>query len=447
MPCLADPTKIAQAKTLIAEGHGNAEVARRVGLHRATVGKIRQGDTAPDHRLGTQAGGAPAAVIEEPARTFAAKADGTASLSLHTDRPVKTLDDLLKVAEVDANEWEVESWECSQWTVPLKVSAGKGQADQPIITQQYRVKARLRRLSALQSGLARSLEAIHARIAARAPKYALPPLRKPRGAEEEYLAVLGLFDVHFGKLCWGPETGDNYDLKEAENVFRNAVDDLTGESAGRKVARWVLPIGNDFYHMDNAQNKTLNGTPQDVDGRYAKVIEAGEMAVIQAVERLMESAPVHVVWVPGNHDPTTSFHLARTVAAWFHKAPRVTVDCSPSPRKYLHWNGTLLGLTHGNEEKKETLPNLMATERPKEWAASTCREWLLGHEHRSRQWQTKPVDTHEGTTVRVLKSLAGTDAWHHKKGYVNVNSAAAEVYFYGKTRGYAGHAVAPARVN
>jgi hypothetical protein len=86
----------------------------------------------------------------------------------------------------------------------------------------------------------------------------------------------------------------------------------------------------------------------------------------------------------------------------------------------------------------------MATERASDWAATRCREWLVGHHHRSRQWQTQPVDTHDGTVVRVLRSIAGTDAWHHRKGYIGA-ARAAEVYWYGARRGYAGHAVVPVR--
>jgi len=210
------------------------------------------------------------------------------------------------------------------------------------------------------------------------------------------------------------------------------------------VERWLFPIGNDFFHMDNRKNMTTGGTPQDVDGRYEKIIEAGEMAVIWAVERMAQTAPVSVIHVPGNHDRTASWHLARTVEMWFRNNSRVSVDRGANPRKYFRWEKTLLGLTHGNEEKKQSLPSIMSVERPQEWAETTCREWLCGHEHRARQWQTQPVDTHEQTTVRALRSLAGTDAWHHSKGYLSTK--AAEVYFYGKTRGYAGHSVVPARV-
>ena len=262
----------------------------------------------------------------------------------------------------------------------------------------------------------------------------------------EFLALLSLADHHFGKLCWSPEAGTNYDLKIAEVLFRDAVDDLIAECAGKSVERWLFPLGNDLVHIDNSRNKTFNETPQDVDGRYAKIIETAEMSVIRAVERMAETAPVSVLWIPGNHDRTTSFHVARTVQAWFRNCPRVTVDVGPNPRKYFQWHRTLLGFTHGDQEKIATLPNIMASERPKEWAASDCRHWFLGHMHRSRKWLTQGGDAFEGTEIKVMRSLGGTDRWHHDNGYIGgEKSRAAEVHWYGKTRGYSGHAIVNAR--
>jgi hypothetical protein len=407
----------ARAIALKAQGLSLRAIGRELGVDYVTARKAVQSGQRPTGS-GWQEG------------------DDEATWSGVSDRPVKTLADAVRVAGVDESVWYVDRWEATQWTVVTKDAD-----DSPTQTQQYRVKVYLKRIA--RRCLQQAQEAVFERMKAHAPVYprAFAPKRRQAG---EYLAVAALFDAHFGKHAWGAETGKDYDLKVAADLFSNAVDDIIAESAHRKVGAWLVPIGNDFYHLDNSRNTTFAGTPLDVDGRYAKVIEAGEVAVIRAVERMLAVAPVEVVWVPGNHDPTTSYHLARMVAAWFRNARGVTVDHGPSPRKYFHWGCNLIGLTHGNEEKPGVLPNLMATERPREWSASTCREWLLGHMHRSRQWQTQGVDTHEGTVVRVVRSLSGTDSWHHRKGFVTTG-AAAEVYWYSRTRGYSGHAVAHAR--
>ena len=48
-------------------------------------------------------------------------------------------------------------------------------------------------------------------------------------------------------------------------------------------------------------------------------------------------------------------------------------------------------------------------------------------------------DTFGAVQIRVLPSLSGTDAWHHKKGYVNTDRTA-EAYFFHPNQGYLGHA-------
>lgn len=357
-----------------------------------------------------------------------------------TNKPIRTPADALALANLDPNVWMMCKVECTNYTVGMKVKGADG--EKPVSTQQYRVKLTFKRI--FSDALQGATEALFQRMAKEAPQF--PPAFK-QAAKGECLAVMGLFDVHFGKFGWGKEVGDSYDLKIAEAFYANAVADLIAKVSTRRVSRWLLPIGNDFFHMDNSRNTTYMGTPQDVDGRYAKVIEAGEMAVVKAIQRMAAVAPVDVVWVPGNHDPTTSYHLARFVWAFFSKCDGVNVDYGPSPRKYYRWENTLIGLTHGNEEKITELPNLMASERPDDWAACKdgSKEWLIGHWHQSKQWTTKATDTSRETIIRGLMSLSGTDSWHHRKGYVNT-SQAAEVYLYDKHDGYCGHNVVHARV-
>lgn len=357
-----------------------------------------------------------------------------------SDKPIKTLQEAIAAANVDTSIWHVLDWETSVWTVPLKV----GPASNPVAIQQqqYRVKMRLKRI--LPKPLLEAANAIYERLAAVSKRVDRKPCKPVAG--EPCMAMVSCSDVHFGKLAWGKETGRNFDLEVAERLYENAVVDLLAECKHRNISRFVLPIGNDFFHIDNSRNTTFAGTPQDVDGRYSRIIEAGEMAVIRAIQRLADKADVLAIWIPGNHDPTTSYHLSRTLHAWFRNDSRVQVEYGPSPRKYVRWGTNLIGFAHGDSEKIESLPNIMATERADDWGSTECREWILGHMHRSRQWVTKPVDTFEGTTVRVMKALCSADGWHHRKGYIgNDKSMAAEVYFYGESRGYLGHAVAPAR--
>lgn len=347
-------------------------------------------------------------------------------------KPVKTIEDAIKECEIDTSVWFVKSWRCNAWTTTVKLKSIDG--DKPEQVQNYGVELKLERI--IPKHKEEALKIIYDKMAEHAPNY--KPTIKIHKNGERYLTVMGLFDAHFGKLAWEAEVGNNYDLKIADTVYRNAVHDALDDVKGKNIDSFVLPIGNDFYHVDNTKGTTTSGTQLDQDSRFAKIIATGELAVIWAIEELLKVAPVKVIWIPGNHDFQCSYHLTRTVAAWFRNCGQVTVDCSPQTRKYVRFGTNLLGFTHGDSEKKINLVNLMPNERPNDFAETTCREWLTGHLHQSSHYMTQPTRTQDAMVIRVLPSIAGTDFWHYRNSFINLNRSA-EIYLYGENRGYAGH--------
>lgn len=339
---------------------------------------------------------------------------------------VTTVDDALKKAKVDTDIWEVErflinSWEC----------VGSEMGRQPL----WQVKVWLRRKA--PKILTDTVESICNRLAKHSPKFPKPSAKRCR---EPHLLEIGLYDVHFGKLAWEPETGTNYDLHLAERIFKNAVEDLITVSTGTydKIERVLFPIGNDFLHVDNQDSATTKGTRVDSDGRYAKIVECAFMAIKNAVERLVTVSPIDICWIPGNHDKVASLHLCRELKAYFHNAKHINVDVSPSTRKYYQYGNTLLGFCHGDNEPTGKLPIVMATEKPDLWAHTTHHEWHVGHRHHKKKRDWISVDEHNGTVVRILPSLCGTDAWHYEKLYAG-SKRSAECYLWDKVKGYTGH--------
>jgi hypothetical protein len=70
----------------------------------------------------------------------------------------------------------------------------------------------------------------------------------------------------------------------------------------------------------------------------------------------------------------------------------------------------------------------MAVEESERWAATTHREFHVGHLHTKRTTEPVTVDDKLGVTVRILRSLSGVDAWHASKGYISTRGAEAFVY-------------------
>lgn len=364
-----------------------------------------------------------AAKASEPKRQWSDADNGKSRELTSVSHDVQTVEDALAKAEVDTAIWEVERTLINSWEV-----VGNKIGRQPL----WQVKVWLRRrVSKVMEDAAKLLAD---RMAKHAPKYTAP---KRKRVKREHMLEVSPFDLHFGKLAWAMETGEDYDLDIAERVYESAVQDLAAKAQAFDIGKIVLPIGQDFFHIDNLAGETVNGTPQDTDGRYAKMFAAGAMACVRSIDFLRQIAPVQILWVPGNHDRTVSWHLASYLGAWYRRDKAVTADDSPRHRKYIPWGKVLLGFTHGDEEPHRDLPTIMAGEVPELWAASIHREWHLGHFHKRKEVRHVAGDTFGPVHVRILPSLSGTDAWHYRKGFVG-GQRAAEAYLWSRD-GYEGH--------
>jgi len=402
---------------LKSEGLSNPEIAEKMGLSSDSVrSKLN------NLNLGAR-------LAAETPDNVEVSADGDRQTVTCKTRTVRTLAEALEVAEVDEDIWEVERWVANKWDVGAKVGP---KSDKKIEVQElWQVKVWLRRR--LPKVLTDAFEILEKRLAGWAPKKYAVPAKSPADA---IMVEVSLSDVHFGKLCWAEETGTSFDLKIARRIYENAVREILGLVRSQRIDKFLLPLGNDFFHFDNMMGATTAGTVVDSDGRYPKVIAAGTEAVIWAVDLMASIAPVEVMWVPGNHDYLASLHLCRELKAWYRGAKHVDVDVRPSPRKYFLYGQVLLGFTHGDSEKHSQLPSIMATEVREDWGATSHHEIHLGHRHLVQKRDFVSVDTHEGTVVRILPSLSGIDGWHHKHGYIG--RRAAEAYLWSK-RGYLGH--------
>jgi AcrR family transcriptional regulator len=350
-----------------------------------------------------------------------------ARVEFTSDRPVKTLDDAIEFSGMDRTKWYVERWECTSWETVTKDD--KKEAHKHHL---WRVWLDIRLI--LPRPLLEAAEAIYERIGEKAP----PPVKRIAWKPKKILCAVALNDAHFGNLCWAAETGHDYDLKIAEQIYKNAIEDLLGLSGEHRPEKFLITIGNDFFHVDNHARQTTAGTPQDTDGRLAKIVESGERALFHGLREMASRAPVEVLWIPGNHDRLMSYMLTRIIAAEFRRDDRVTVDAGPNTRKYCRYGTNFLGMIHGERIKPKDLPLLMARERPKDWAETTCREWHTGHLHTQNQHEFM------GVKIRVLPSLSGTNAWHHESGYVG-NARAAECLLYEHDSGLIGQFHAYAR--
>jgi hypothetical protein len=253
-----------------------------------------------------------------------------------------------------------------------------------------------------------------------APVY---PKIKYAPSKGKMLYEIAMPDIHFGRLTWHEESGQDFDIKIAEYIVRETLSQLLQYSKNFEIGRILFPLGNDFFNANSKLNTTVKGTAQQEDTRWQKTFRAGRRLAIEMIDSCMEIAPVDVLLIPGNHDEERVFYLGDALECWYHNNKNVRIDNDAVSRKYYTFGKVLLGFTHGDAETTKKLPSLMQFEVPKLWGDSTYREWHTGDKHHKTDFVLE-VDEQVGIVIRILRSLAPADAWTFAHGFVGSQRAA-----------------------
>ena len=222
-----------------------------------------------------------------------------------------------------------------------------------------------------------------------------------------------------------------------------------------KIDKIVYVGGNDRLHTDNPFGTTTGGTRQDTDGMWHEAFLSAKRCDIGAIERLLTIADVHFVHCPSNHDFMSGFFLADTIKSHFHNNKNITFDTTPIHRKYIQYGSSLIGLTHGDGAKEADLSDLMKTECKKAWSLSEYCYWYVHHIHHKVRnarkgsdkvqlekdlrgltvlYTGKEIEPTDYAYVEYVRSMSGTDRWHHQKGFIH-SPKAIEMFLHDKEHG------------
>lgn len=233
---------------------------------------------------------------------------------------------------------------------------------------------------------------------------------------------ISIADYHLAKKTID---GDNSPQARAQRYFDVAQSLINKVVSNYHIDTIVLPISNDFFHTDNYQHQTTNGTPQDTIMDYSEEYELGFSILVDTINMLRKYASqVVVVLVQGNHDRTKSFYLAHALDVFFKEAIDVDFIREHSVIKGLTLGNTFIGWHHGNC-KLEDLPLLFAT-HPKYSQAFGNAKYREVHTGDKHHYMAKEV---KGVRIQQMPSLSGTDRWHLDNNFVHsVRAALALVY-------------------
>lgn len=354
---------------------------------------------------------------------------GTGNVTTFSKRKVSTLKELISVCDINLDEWNIDRWICNQWQVGAKNNANKIE-----VTPLFQVKAWLSRRK-VETDLVKQKEAILAELKAYAPKYdkRINIVEKYKNTKKECLCEISLADHHFSKLSWRSESGEDYDIKIAEKRWKEAIKSLLSRANINQVEKFLLPIGNDLFHIDNRNNTTTAGTFVDSDMRFFKMVKIVRRILVETIDDLLSVAPVDILIIPGNHDYHASLWIGEVLEAYYHNNQQVSIDSSPTTRKYYKYGKVGFQLSHGNEESVKDLGLIFAAEQKHLWADTDFHYCQLGHTHKSKKIDYISEDEYQGFQVQVMPSLCGTDSFHFKKGYIS--NKAAKLFMYHKEEG------------
>ena len=237
---------------------------------------------------------------------------------------------------------------------------------------------------------------------------------------------ISIADFHLAKKTLEGETIQDKKKQYLETLY-SLVDRINSVYWINKI---IFPISNDFFHTDNYQNQTTNGTPQDVLTGYDNEYEEGFDLLVTAISYLQSvSNEVEVILVQGNHDRTKSFYLAHALDVFFKSNSKISFQREHSVTKSVMLGNTFIGYHHGNC-KIDELPLLFATGKESfNFGAAKYREVHTGDKH---HYMAKEI---KGVRIQQMPSLSGTDRWHADNNYVNnIRAGIALIYdpIYGK---------------
>ncbi len=396
-------------------GFSTREIGSKLKLHHSTVAdKVKQ--FQPHGVKGEPPPGQPLDVVID--RT---DIDGSVDI-LKLDRPA-TVEELMELANLDPIRWIPKYYKPNTWQGYYKLKDGNSHRK----VQLYQSKVVFERIMCedLENAI---LEFVRKHI---------KPLPKPTDSRKKskngYAVSWGLWDAHIGMYAWNSEVGADFDVDIAVNRILNSVDDMINELKMYPIKKIWMPVGNDFMHFDNARHTTSFGDHfLDTDTRYARVYLAALKALVYMIEQGLKHLcnDIEIIYVPGNHDVTSSFTLCAALAMRFHKDKRVKVDLGANPRKYRKHGGVLLGFDHGRDCKTQQYSMIFSTEAKDDWSSSTYREIQIGHKHQRWEKMYEGVIPTNGMLLRMNPTLCNVDIWHHKQGLIGEPVKSVEAWRY-----------------
>ena len=309
---------------------------------------------------------------------------GEAKMSVVSSSEPKTPEEIIDILNIDITKWKLSSY----WNKQMG--------------DHWRVSAMVTRLKDNEvDNVAELLKGFKPKKYKQVTRLKTPGKTKTAG-------VLSLQDIHFGKE--GNETIDK--------CFEETIKDLINRATNsHHLEKLYYVIGGDVINMDTWSGSTTSGTPLD------NCMTATE-AYMQAFDSIQWSVnylkqfcdKLQIVYIPGNHDRLSSFHLAHGLSKCFDDK-NILWDVVYLERKVYVYENNFFAFEHGDVNTKNSLL-LYSMEYPKQWGMTLHRTLYTGHYHHKKKIQYITEHENTGFMLKILPSLSRTDYYHYHNKFV-----------------------------
>lgn len=246
----------------------------------------------------------------------------------------------------------------------------------------------------------------------------LPATPLPKKAQNHKLLNLyTVSDFHLGMLAWADETGDDWDMSIASDLFARWFDAAFQQAP--EAGTGVINLLGDFAHFDSLDAVTpASGHILDADTRYQKLVRY----MITMVRRVITMAlakhkRVKLLIVQGNHDESGMIWLAEMFHTLYDNEPRVTVDTSADVYKMVQHGKTTLFFHHGHKCRFDAIEPVMIAKFRKAFGQSEYSYAHVGHLHHQKIVESRNM------IVEQHRTLAAKDAYASRGGWMSGRSA------------------------
>jgi hypothetical protein len=322
---------------------------------------------------------------------------GERNLTLVTNREPLNPEEIIKLLKIDTTKWYLAGYWNKQQSIGWRVSANVVRIKEKPVDKLAQV---------IQSWKPRPISKITALGNA--------------VDSEPCMVVISMQDLHFGKR-------NNDSIRKD---YLSALEYLITQSVRvAAVEEVLLVLGGDLLNMDTFDGTTTKGTPVENGLLATETYRVALDTKIEAITLCAQLVPkVRVVYIPGNHDRLSSFHLMDAVTRIFQKNPQIQFDNAYQERKAILYGKNFIGLEHGDVSIKQS-PMVFATEFSKAWGTSVYRTLYTGHLHKNKKVEYVVEDETNGLDVKIMPSLCCEDYYHkHNKWTGNKRRGIAEVH-------------------